>query len=112
MPSRYNLNLRKIAAEVEAHIDEEQRAFELAKRRYEENPMYQLYRRYGVDNDFDLIEAMYKARYRSTSDAFNDKWCVDLRIKCGMDPEYTERCLMSPAFMDVRDEILRRIHDA
>ena len=112
MPSRYNLNLRKIAAEVEAHIDDERRAFELAKRWYEENPMYQLYLQYGVDNDFDLIEAMYRERYESTSDIFNDKWCVDLRMKCAMNPKYTEKCLNSPAFWDIKAEILEYLGNA
>ena len=67
------------------------------------------YRIYGVDNDFDLIEAMWEADRRSTGDLLSEPWFIDFRIRCAMNPEYTEKCLESRAFYDVKDEILRRL---
>lgn len=70
------------------------------------------YRIYGVDNDFDLIEAMWAADRQSTGDLLSEPWFIDFRIKCAMNPEYTEKCLESRAFYDVKDEVLRRLCDA
>lgn len=67
------------------------------------------YHVYGVDNDFDLVEAMYNEDRYSTGNLLGDPWFNELRIKCAMNPEYTEKCLNSPAFWDVKDEILRRL---
>ena len=69
------------------------------------------YRIYGVDNDFDLIEAMWDADRQSTGDLLSEPWFIDFRIKCAMNPEYTERCLASRAFYDVKDAILKRLRD-
>lgn len=67
---------------------------------------------YGVDNDFDLVEAMYDAHRDSTGDILSEPWFNELRHKCAMNPEYMKRCLASDAFWDMRDEILRRFADA
>lgn len=64
---------------------------------------------YGVDNDFDLAEAMFFNFERSTGNLVRTPWFVDFRIKCGLNPEYTEKCLKSEAFQDVKDEILKRL---
>lgn len=68
------------------------------------------YNIYGVDNDFDLIEAMWDADRQSTGDLLSEPWFIDFRIRCAMNPEYTEKCLESRVFYDVKDEILRRLH--
>ena len=70
------------------------------------------YQIYGVDNDFDLIEAMWKADRKSTGDLLSEPWFIDFRVKCALNPEYTERCLESRAFYDVKDEIIRQLHHA
>jgi hypothetical protein len=64
-----------------------------------------------VDNDFDLIEAMWEANRRSTGDLLREPWFRDFRIKCAINPQYTERCLNSDAFRDVKDDILRWLKD-
>lgn len=66
----------------------------------------QNYQQYGVDNDFDLIEAMYADYSQYLDDLISDSAFVELRIECAMNPEYTDRCLVSPAFVDIRDKIL------
>lgn len=67
------------------------------------------YESYGVDNDFDLAEAIYEECARSTGNLVRNPDFVEFRINIAMDPEYTERCLSSVAFRDVKDEILRRL---
>ena len=69
------------------------------------------YEMYGVDNDFDLAEAIYDEFSRSTGNLIRQDWFVDFRIQCAMNPEYTEKCLQSRAFRDVRDDILKKLGD-
>ena len=65
------------------------------------------YQIYNVDNEFDLVEAMWKADRCSTGDLLSEPWFNKLRLKCVMNPEYTERCFASPAFADIKRSILR-----
>lgn len=64
---------------------------------------------YGVDNEFDFIEAVYADWSDYSPRSIHSDLFVERRIACAMNPEFTERCLVSPAFADVRDEILRRL---
>ena len=70
------------------------------------------YNRYGVDNDFDLAEAMYEDYSSYTGNLIREPKFIEFRIQCAMNPEYTEKCLESRAFRDVKDDILRKLGDA
>lgn len=67
------------------------------------------YDEYGVDNEFDLIEAAYKDWWENSPHLLRASTFRARRIACGLDPRYTDKCLESEAFADVRDEILRRL---
>lgn len=70
------------------------------------------YRRHHVDNDFDLMEALYE-------EALDDDpfllWQLGFyldRLRVAKNPEYTDKCLKSPAFEDLWDDILQGNWDA
>ena len=70
------------------------------------------YRVYGVDNDFDLAEAMYADLCENDPRAIHDRGFVEFRLDVATCPEFTERCLASSAFADIRDEIVGLVTDA
>ena len=112
MVIRCKRNISDIVAAVDASMDENFHIVELIQQRNNETSMTQYYQQYHVDNDFDLIEAIYKEDCDTTGNLWSGQWFKDLRMKCAMNPEYTEKCLNSPAFWDMKDIILEQIKHA
>ena len=65
---------------------------------------------YGGDNEFETIERLYAEWSDWAPHLLLGRDFAERRIACAMNPEYTERCLSSDAFADVRDEILKRLN--
>lgn len=109
MLGSYGFDLHSVFDECRKHESLHKRLNEAARETFTSDSMAYRYELYGVDNDFDLIEAMYEDDRRSTGNLLCEPWFNEFRIECAMNPEYTERCLNSDAFRDVKDDILRRL---
>ena len=109
MLGSYVFDLQTIFDDCEKHAEMHDKLNAAARETFISDSKPYRYDLYGVDNDFDLIEAMYAEDRRSTGMLLREPWFIDFRIECAMNPEYTERCLASDAFRDVHDEILRRL---
>lgn len=77
----------------------------------EQGSFTRLLAEYGVDNEFDLIEALYSDYVNYDPHELDSIRFHELRIECAMNPEYTDKCLVSPVFADVRDDILECLHN-
>lgn len=65
---------------------------------------------YRGKNEFETIERLYAEWFEWAPHLLLSRDFAERRIACAMNPEYTERCLLSDAFADVRDEILKRLN--
>jgi hypothetical protein len=110
--TRRKHNIGEVTDTVGESISENCGIFDLLRQVHDEDSVLPYYDQYHVNNDFDLVEAIYKEDCDTTGNLWGGQWFRDLRMRCVMNPEYTERCLESPAFWDMKDEILEYLENA
>ena len=111
MLGSYGVNLDTVFDDCAEHAALHRELNDAARNAFEHESMSYRYSLYGVDNDFDLIEAMYEEDRRSTGNLLNEPWFKELRMRCAMNPDYTEKCLASDAFRDLIDGIRKMLTD-
>lgn len=79
--------------------------YEMHMRKFREASRKHRYALHHVDNDFDLMEALYEEALLEYPQRLFDKDFYAERLQVAKNPEYTDKCLKSPAFKDLWDDI-------
>ena len=79
--------------------------YERHMRNFQEASRKHRYALHHVDNDFDLMEALYEEALLEYPKRLFDKDFYAERLQVAKNPEYTDKCLKSPAFEDLWDDI-------